>query len=112
MIETSLYDYLNTKQGIPLYLESPKVLPSKYYLMEKTGGNMENHIRHSTIIIQSCAATLYDAAVMNEDIISLMLYDAVTLADVASISLNSNYNYTDPTTRQHRYQAVFDVVHY
>ena len=37
---------------------------------------------------------------------------AVELDEVARVDLNTNYNYTDPETKQPRYQAVFDVVHY
>lgn len=112
MIEKSIYDYLKEEQDIPIYLERPKTPPSKYYLIEKTGGGQTNHVRNSTIIIQSYAPSLYEASILNEDIIELMLDDVITLGDIASVSLNSNYNYTDPTTRQYRYQAVFDIVHY
>lgn len=48
---------------------------------------------------------------MNESIIELML-EAVSLVDISRVSLNSNYNYTDPNTKQYRYQAVFDITHY
>jgi hypothetical protein len=32
--------------------------------------------------------------------------------DVLSVELNSNYNYTDTSTKEYRYQAVFDIRHY
>ena len=111
MIEESIYTYLTEKQTIPVYLERPKTPPTKYYLIEKTGGDMVNHIYHSTMIIQSYGASLYEAASLNEDIIDTML-DAISLGDVAKVSLNNNYNFTDPETSTYRYQAVFDIVHY
>lgn len=111
MIEKVIYDYLNTGTDIPTYLERPKQPPAKYYLLEKTGGGRTNHINTSILIIQSYAPSLYEAASMNESVIEKML-DAVSLGDVSRVSLNSNYNYTDSTTKQYRYQAVFDVTHY
>ena len=38
--------------------------------------------------------------------------DAVTLDDVISCKLNSDYNYTDKETKRYRYQAVFDIRYY
>ena len=32
--------------------------------------------------------------------------------EVASCRLNSDYNFTDTTKKQYRYQAVFDIVYY
>ena len=32
--------------------------------------------------------------------------------EIHSVRLNSDYNYTDTTTKQYRYQAVFDIGHY
>ena len=111
MIEKSIYDYLKTEQDIGVYLERPKNPPERYYLIEKTSGGMTNHVMNSTIIVQSYARSLYEAADMNESIIELML-EAVSLVDISRVSLNSNYNYTDPNTKQYRYQAVFDITHY
>ena len=41
-----------------------------------------------------------------------MEYNAIALEQIVSVSLNSDYNYTDTTTKEYRYQAVFDIVHY
>ena len=111
MIEKTIYDYLNSVQDIGAFMERPKTPPTKYYLIEKTGGDMTNHIRSSTIIIQSYASSLYEAAEMNENVIDWML-EAVSLGDISRVSLNSNYNFTDGATKQYRYQAVFDITHY
>lgn len=110
MIEKSIYDYLKSAVDY-VYLERPKTPPAKYYLIEKTGGDRINYIYNSTIVVQSYAPSLYEAAKMNEDVIDLML-GAVSLGDISRVSLNSNYNFTDSTTKQYRYQAVFDITHY
>jgi len=36
----------------------------------------------------------------------------VELDDVSSVSLNSDYIYTDTESKKYRYQAVFDIKHY
>jgi hypothetical protein len=80
-------------------------------LIEKTGGGEENHIRHSTIAVKSIAESLYKAALLNEEVKDLMS-SAISLDDIAKVELNSDYNFTDTSTKQYRYQAVFDITHY
>ena len=36
----------------------------------------------------------------------------IELSEITRVDLNSDYNFTDETTKQPRYQAVFDLVHY
>ena len=49
---------------------------------------------------------------MNEEVIDVMLNGLITEGDIAKVDLNTDYNFTDTTTKQYRYQAVFDIVHY
>lgn len=110
MIEKTILDYLLAKK-LTVYMEQPKVKPDTFYLMEKTAGGQNDKINTSTIVIQSYADTLYNAALMNEAI-KLVMAEAVELDEVTRVELNSDYNYTDPTTKQYRYQAVFVITHY
>lgn len=113
MIEKILYDYLSLKVSTPVKTEKPKEnIPEQYYLIEKTGGSQTNHIKRATVAIQSYANSLYEASSLNEVIKEIMLYEAIELDSVASITLDSDYNFTDTTTKQYRYQAVFNIVHY
>lgn len=114
MVELTILNYLNNSDSIPaeVYMEIPETPPTSFYVMEKTGGYLENHIGHSTIIVQSYAESLYEAAEMNETIKEIMLYELIENDEIVKVSLNSNYNYTDTATKKYRYQAVFDVVHY
>lgn len=112
MIEKIIFDYLNSELSVPAYLEIPKDKPNAYYAIERTGGDIENKINRSNIVIQSYAKTLFEAVSMNETVKELMLDGLVTLEDISRVELNSDYNYTDPTTAQYRYQAVFVVTHY
>ena len=111
MIEKSIFDYLTTALSVPVYMELPKSKPTKCVVIEKTGSGRSNHINTATFAVQSYAPTLYEAAELNETAKAAM-DSAVTLADVAASRLNSDYNYTDTTTKEYRYQAVYDITHY
>jgi hypothetical protein len=112
MIEVTILNYLNENlENITAYMERPANPPKSYVLIEKTGGGEENHIRHSTIAVKSIAESLYKAALLNEEVKDLMS-SAISLDDIAKVELNSDYNFTDTSTKQYRYQAVFDITHY
>lgn len=111
MIEKVILDYLNNELDVPVYMERPKTPPTSYVLIEKTGGGEDNYIKHATLAIQSISTTLYNTASLNETVKELMK-NAVIVDDVAKVSLNSDYNYTDSSTKEYRYQAVFDITHY
>lgn len=113
MIEKIIYDYLSSSNlGAPVYTEIPKNPPSAFFVIEKTGGAITNHIESSTVAIQSYAASLYEASVANELVKDAMLYGLIDEPEVASVELNSDYNFTDVETRRYRYQSVFSIVHY
>lgn len=111
MIEKVLYDYLSAALSVPVYLDIPKERPATYVTLEKTGSSRENMIDRATIALQSIAPSMYEAAELNEDVKEVM-DDAIVLPEIASSRLNSDYNFTDTATKQYRYQAVYDVVHY
>lgn len=109
MIEKILYDFLSNATDIPVYTEIPADKPSRFYAFEKTGSTLKDHIEKSTIAVQSWGESLLDAAQMNKDVISLMMNDLLVLPEIGGVSKNTDYNFTDPTTRRHRYQAVFVI---
>lgn len=111
MIETTFINYLNDALEVSAYMEKPEGASGQFVIVQKTSGRMNNRIYSSTFAIQSYADSLYEAATLNNQVINAML-EAVALDDIGSVRLNSNYNYTNATQKQHRYQAVFDVVHY
>ena len=111
MIEKIILDYLNETLSVPAYMEIPKDAPTRFVVIEKTGSSLRNHIKDAIFAVQSYADSLYDAAVLNEELKQTML-SAVALDDIVSVRLNTDYNYTDSTTKQYRYQAVFEITHY
>lgn len=110
MIETIIKNYLDMVQTLPVLFEKQPGM-EEFYIIEKTGGSEENHIRTAMLAIQSYAGSKARAAQINEYLIRLML-DAVMINEVSSVELNSNYDFTDTTTKQYRYQAVFDIVYF
>lgn len=112
MIEDVLVSYLNSLDlSAIVYMEQPKVKPEAFFVVKKTGGGVTNHINEATIAIQSYGKSLYQAASMNEEIKQAMS-EAVFLDEIASVQINSDYNYTDDKAKQYRYQAVFVITHY
>jgi len=111
MIEKIILDHL-TGAGLAAVMEVPEGgLTPPCCVIERTGGGIENQIRRATVAIQSYGASLYDAAALNEQVIAAM-ERLPELPQIGACDLNSDYNYTDTTKREYRYQAVFDVVYY
>ena len=113
MIEETVKIYLeNHGASAPVWMEKPKNPPSEYFIVEKTGGALTEHIFHDTIVVQSYAASKYEAAKASERIVQLMVYGLINEPDITRVELNGNYDYTDVQSKGYRYQAVFDITHY
>jgi hypothetical protein len=111
MIEKIILKYLDQELSVPVYMERPKSPPQSYVLIEKTGSGLSDHIYSCTLALQSYAPKLVKAAELNEEVKTAML-NCTSLAEICQSHLNSDYNFTDPTTKEYRYQAVFDIKHY
>ena len=111
MIEKIIRDYLDKTLSVPVYYEVPDEAPQRYVTLEKTGSGKSNHIENATFAIQSWAESTYEAAKLNEAVKEAM-DDIVVLDEISRSALNSDYNFTDVTTKKHRYQAVYDLVFY
>ena len=111
MIELTVYDFLKTTKKLNVFMTVPEKLPKSFYTIEKTGSSLTDHVYKSTFAIRSYAQTQYEAASMNETVKNAM-FDMISLDDVSRVSLNSDYNYTDTTTKTYSYQAVFVITHY
>ena len=114
MIEKVVLDYLSDALQVPVYMQKPEnkvPFGDTFVVLEKTGSGMENHIFSAVFAIQSYAPSLYEAAVLNEAVKSAM-YDIITLDQITKVSLNGDYPFIKESTKQPRYQAVFELVHY
>lgn len=112
MIEKVVYDFLSEKAPVNVYMERPEVNPAEYCLIEKTGSTTADRLTTSTIAVQSYGRTLYEAAALNAEIIELMLTLPLYSGEVSGVKLNSDGNFTNPATKEHRYQAAFTITHY
>ena len=115
MIEKIVLDYLAETLDVPVYMQEPvnsrPYDASSFVVIEKTGSGKENRVSNATIAVQSYAPTLYEAASLNEQVKEAM-ENIITLDSVTDSKLNSDYAFIKVSTKQPRYQAVFEIVHY
>lgn len=111
MIEVTVLNYLKSKLNVPVYMEKPSYPPPKYVLIEKTGSGRSNKIDSSTFAFQSYANSMYEAAELNE-LVKQAVDASIENDEITRATLNSDYNFTDTTTKQYRYQAVYDITNY
>ena len=110
MIAQDLLEYLNGTLTESVYMEAPESL-TNYVLLDQTGTSRNNHIITTTIAIQSYASSLYGAMQLNETVKTAM-DGFLSLSHVISVKLETDYNFTDTTTKQYRWQAVYAINHY
>lgn len=111
MVEKIMLDYLSANLTVPVFMEEPTEDDlTSYVLIEKTGSTETNHIPTATLAFQSYGASLYDAATLNNTV-KQVVNDAIQLDTISSVRLNSDYNFTDTTTKKYRYQALFVVTY-
>lgn len=111
MIEVIIKSHLESLLEEPVFLEKPKPQTGTYVVFEKTSGGENNHLPNGTFAFQSYAPSLYKAALLNEKVKSA-IKSLIELDEIRGLSLNSDYNFTDTTTKEYRYQAVFDIKYY
>ena len=112
MIETALIRYLNDKLNVEAYAEYPEDAPAQFVLMEKSGSGIFDRLSRATIALQSYADDLLDAMKLNEQVKEAMDELPWEVDGVTRSKLNSDYNFTDTSTRKYRYQAVYDITYY
>lgn len=110
MILTDLLQYLNAHLTVEAYAEAPEEL-TDYVLLEQTASRRSNHIITTTIAIQSYGRSLLDAMNLNAEVETAM-DGFLTLDNVTRVELETDYNFTDTTTKQYRWQAVYNITHY
>ena len=111
MIEAVVIAYLTQELTVPVVGGVPVDFPLTFVSVEKTGSYVKDHIVTETIAIQSWADTMYNAAALNK-LVKQTMPGLLELDCISRVKLNTDYNYTDTTTKRHRYQAVYEVVYY
>ena len=112
-IEERLIAYLGDNVDVGVFAERPKSseLSPSYILIEKLGGGKEDHVRNASIAIQSVAPTMLEAIKLNELVLACMpkMYG---YPGIVSIAYDTDYNFTDTSTKEYRYQALYDIKYY
>ena len=114
MIEATIISYLTSAlDGVSVYAEEPedKTNAKPYIVITKTGGDIDEYLKSSQIVVDCYAETKVDTITLNDTVIDAML-GIISLDDITSCELNSNYDDTDTTTKEYRYGALFDIKHY
>ena len=111
MIELTMKEFMDGCLAAPSFFEMPDPQPPQFVLIEKTGGANRNQLNSGTFAFQSYAGSTFAAASLNEQV-KVAVKALIDLDAVAWVKLNSDYNFTDTSTKQYRYQAVFDIGYY
>lgn len=106
-MEKIVFDHLKTHLDVPVSFEVLDV--PDFVFLERLGGSETNHIRHGSFAVQSYGSSLLKACELNEKAKTAMK-QLIESNEISAVSLDSDYSYTDTTTKRYRYQAVFDVV--
>ena len=111
-IEKIIIAYLQGALGTnEVYAEIPERPGTEFFIVDKTGSSTHDRITTSTIAIQSYAKSKVRASELNDSLKEAM--DRIEALDsIGACRLNSDYNFTNATRRQYRYQAVYDITHY
>lgn len=110
MIEQIIRDYLLTVLTVPVVTERMQNPPLRYCIIERTSENCANYLRTAAIAIQTYAESMYEAAKLCETVITEM--EGLKAVDaVSGVWYETSYNFTDGTSGQYRYQAVFTVAY-
>lgn len=112
MIELIIKKYLDEHLSVPVFTEKPSNAPKRYVLIDKTGSSKSNHLPSATIAFQSYAESKYEAATLNEELKNKLESMVEKLHEIRGLTLDSDYNFTDTTTKEYRYQAVYDIRYY
>ena len=110
IIEVYLIEYLSKELGVNVYGQEEDAEDGSYVVIEKLGSYVENFTRHATIALKSYGTTLLESAELNERAKNAM-DDVIKKPEISCSKLNSDYNFTDTTTKKYRYQAVYDLVY-
>ena len=111
MIEETILNYLSSALEVPAGMEVPAGPPGRFVVVEKTGSSRTDYICRAVIAVQSYGESLLEAARLNERVKQAM-EGLVERDEIAAVRLNTDCNFTDPSAKRYRYQAVFDITHY
>lgn len=112
MIDITVLNYLEKELSVPVFMEKPSEdIPKEYVILDRTGSSKSNHLPTVIIAFQSYAESKFQAALLNERL-KKAIEKMVNLDVIRGITLNSDYPFPDVTTKQYRYQVVYEIKYY
>ena len=109
MLETKLIKFLSEALKVSVTAQRPERLSGRAVVIERIGGTRRDRMETVTVAVQSYGDTLLQAAELNETVKEAVLDGFYSRSDVAGCRLTSDYNFSDPSTKQNRYQAIFEI---
>ena len=111
-LEPVIINYLNNElRTYPAYGEVQENPEDEYFVVDKTGSDVENRLTTSTVAIQSCSKISKSRASELNEMVKTAMDSIVRLPVIDDCQLMSDYNYTNIETKEYRYQAVFEITH-
>jgi hypothetical protein len=107
--ELVVLDHLQQKLSVPVKMEHTEDDPESYVILERVGSGRTDRIYRVSFALQSYAESMYKAALLNEEVKSLM-DEIIEKPEVSKVTLDSDYNDSDTATKEYRYQCVYDLV--
>lgn len=108
MIELIIKNHLESELVEPIFLEKPTKATGSYVVFEKVGSSKKNTLESGTFAFQSYGTSIFEAVELNGRV-KQAVESLINLNEIRSVKLNSDYNFTDTSTKEYRYQAVFDI---
>lgn len=108
MIELTVLNYLKNELSVDVYMEIPSSPPETFVVLEKTGSGRTDLLNTATIAAQSYAGSLQEAATLNEEV-KAAIDNMIELNEISACRLNSDYNFTDTSTKKYRYQCIYVI---
>lgn len=110
-IEGYVISYLSSVLDVSVSSLVPRPTPSSFVTIEKTGSRISNYIQSATLAVQSWGDSQEEAMILNEQV-KAALSAMDNNAEISSVQCDSDYNFTDESTKHYRYQAVFTIVYF
>ena len=110
ILEKNIIEYLGPLLSVPVVAETPENAPDAYVRIERVGRTVRNRVTTDSIAFQSYGGTMLEAAELDEEV-QRHLEGMVSLDEISSVSLQSNYNASDTSNLKYRYQCIYDIVY-
>lgn len=112
--EKLVMDWLNSCKSLAGY-KARMVMPTKReehcITIEQTSGSNSYHASYATIAVQVWATTRWDCSRITTDVVVPRLMEIVELPEVATVSVESVFNFPSPDYPTHnRYQILIQLV--